>query len=432
MQSISVSELYQIYLQHPQVFTDSRKVVQGGMFFALKGGRFDGNKFAVQSLEQGAAYAVIDDPTLQQHSNCIWVPDVLTMLQDLARHHRRQFDIPVLGITGSNGKTTTKELVSRVIATGFRLHFTPGNFNNHIGVPLTLLSMPLDTTFAVIEMGANHQGEIDQLCKIAEPNCGMITNIGKAHLEGFGGIEGVKKGKSELYRFLAKHKGVVFINRDERFLEDLAAPIEKKIFYNQQSMQGELGITLLATEPFIKFQLEGCQPVDTHLMGGYNFNNILSAISIGLYFQLPPQQIVDAIATYLPQNNRSEIKVIQGASFVLDAYNANPTSVRHALTTFSQLNDQPKWVILGEMLELGEYSQLEHSQILELAESLQFEKIITVGEAFKLENHPPNILHFEDAKDTGAWLSKQSIQDKWILLKGSRGNRLESILSVFE
>lgn len=427
----TTSELYQQFLAHPKVFTDSRKVVEGGLFFALKGERFDGNAFAGQTLEQGAGAAVVDAPELKEVPGCLWVPDVLQALQDLARHHRRQFTVPVLAITGSNGKTTTKELVNRVLTTAFKVHCTAGNFNNHIGVPLTLLAMPPDTEFAVIEMGANHQGEIDQLCRIAEPDFGLITNIGKAHLEGFGGIEGVKKGKSELYRFLAAHNGAAFINEDEAFLAALAGPVKHQIRYGVDTLPGAHKVQLLETEPFLKIHLDENQPVDTQLIGSYNYNNVLAALAIGLYFNCPVPAMLEAVATYRPQNNRSEIREVAGTHFVLDAYNANPTSVRHALTTFAQLNQAPKWVILGEMLELGTYSAVEHLQMLQLAVSLPFERVITVGAAFNLPDRPATVLHFDQSSEVGPWLAAQPLTDKWILLKGSRGNRLEKILDRF-
>jgi len=318
---MNIEQLYKI----SEVIIDSRKVTEGCLFFAIRGERFDGNVFAEKAIENGAAYAVIDNPDFQKGEKYILVENTLETMQILARHHRRQFEIPIIGITGSNGKTTTKELMASVLSEHFKTHFTKGNFNNHIGLPLTLLAMPTDTEMAVIEMGANHQGEIDFLCRIAEPTHGVITNIGKAHLEGFGGIEGVKKGKSELYHFLEKTGGIAFINLDEPFLKNLSSNILRRVFY-KKSEKIDFGLKaaemiLLEEQPFLKvefYQWELLQEQDfsgefvkaqSHLIGEYNFNNLMTAIALGRYFQVPTEGIVRAIENYIPKNNRSEIQV---------------------------------------------------------------------------------------------------------------------------
>lgn len=424
---IPISELYSIYLQHPKVFTDSRQPLQGGLFVALKGTRFDGNDFARQVLDAGAALAIVDAPALNGQPGMIYVQDTLQTLQDLARYHRRQFGIPVLGITGSNGKTTTKELVSRVLAQGFQLHATAGNFNNHIGVPLTLLAMPPDTTFAVIEMGANHQGEINALSRIAEPDFGLITNIGKAHLEGFGGIEGVKKGKSELYRFLAEVNGTALINVDERFLMDLAAPVNRKVTYSAQGNPADIQLSLLSEQPHLKVALADGTIVSSQLTGRYNLGNIATAVAVGTHFGLSSTQIKTAIESYLPQNNRSEWRAFKGANFLLDAYNANPTSVQKVLESFALHPAKQKWVILGEMLELGADSEAEHLAILQQAQAAGFQKIFVVGTGFKPAAAQLGVPFFERVQDLAHSLKQENFSNVHILLKGSRGNRLEQL-----
>ncbi len=434
---VTIERLYSIYLDHPQVFTDSRKLVKGGLFFALKGENFDGNRFAKVALENGAAFAVVDDPTVAGRSDqMLLVEDSLQTLQDLARHHRQQFDIPFIGITGSNGKTTTKELVSAVLSKKFKTFFTKGNFNNHIGVPLTVLSIPQDAGLAVIEMGANHQGEIAFLCTISQPTHGLITNIGKAHLEGFGGLEGVKKGKSELYRYLAQHDGIVFINKSEAFLESLAKAVEKKVFYKKADKKAfweknNFGFKFLGAAPFVQvgFKDEKGQNWNIHskLPGQYNFNNIITAAALGLYFELDPVQIVAAIEGYIPQNNRSQILESGSNTIVLDAYNANPSSMEEALRNFSEMEGNSKIAVLGDMLELGPYAEAEHLRIAEMAKEMGFQDIILVGKEFsKLSEE--DIYIFENVEQLKAWWKGEKIEHSLILIKGSRGIQLERLL----
>ncbi len=428
--------IYSIYQQHSIVCTDTRKIQTDVLFFALKGSNFNGNHYAKEALEKGAAFAVIDEIEYQENDRYLLVDDVLATLQALARHHRRQFDIPILAITGSNGKTTTKELVSSVLSAHYRTHFTKGNFNNHIGVPLTLLEMPLDTEIAVIEMGANHQKEIDFLCHIAEPTHGLITNIGKAHLEGFGGIEGVKKGKSELYRYLHAQKGVLFVNQDEAHLKELSKDMLRVIPYGKSadpSMDTRmLEVSFLSKTPFLKAAFlapDGIlYTVESQLVGAYNFNNMMTAIVIGKYFKVPPEKIKQAISDYIPSNNRSQIINKETNTIILDAYNANPTSMQQALKNLSERNTSHTIAILGDMLEMGEYSQAEHQNIIELAKTLNIETIITVGTEFGKVTGFEN-LHFKDTAALKAWWTAQNFQNASILIKGSRGIGLEKLLS---
>lgn len=407
------------------------------MFFALRGDNFDGNTFAVRALEAGAAYAVVDDPDLKHTKGCIWVPDALNSLQELAHYHRKQFTIPVLGITGSNGKTTTKELVHRVLASHYSCGVTQGNLNNHIGVPLTLLSLEPDIDIAVIEMGANHQGEIAVLCEIASPTHGLITNIGKAHLEGFGGIPGVIKGKGELYDFLKSHSGVVFVNRDENHLSEMSEGFRRKITYGscQTTPHSLYQIRLLQDQPFLEIAFSDDQgklwEVQTSLTGKYNFANLMTAICVGQYFKVPEEKIAAAIASYVPANNRSQVLVQGSNKFLLDAYNANPTSMRKALESFAELpaEGKRKVAIIGDMLELGEYSVEEHLNIAHFALECNFNQLILVGPAFEAAAKKEGILHFDRAETLKEWLSDHPMTDAFVLLKASRGIGLERILA---
>ncbi len=429
---MNIAELYNIYLQHPKVITDSRQIEKGCLFFALKGERFNGNKYAKAALEQGASYAIIDEKEYRENSGCILVHNVLETLQALANYHRLQLDIPVIGITGSNGKTTTKELVSTILATKYRTAFTKGNFNNHIGVPLTLLAIPTDTEIAVVEMGANHQGEIDFLCEIAEPTHGIINNIGKAHLEGFGGIEGIKKGKAELYSFLTGHEGMAFINTDLPFLKELANErnLRNRIEYNHKKGQ-DYSIELLSVEPFVFFKIKEKHEaieVKSQMIGAYNFDNILSAISLGKHFEISNEQIKTAIEGYIPQNNRSQIVKKGSNTFILDAYNANPTSTQHAVEHFRTIQNESKIVILGDMLELGEDSSAEHQMMADLVAALNFNQVILVGPEYQTAAKSIDCLHFENVHLLKKWFAPKAFENTYFLIKGSRGIRLEELL----
>jgi UDP-N-acetylmuramoyl-tripeptide--D-alanyl-D-alanine ligase len=428
--------LFKIFQNHPSITTDTRKIVPGSIFFALKGDNFDGNKFALDALQKGASYAIIDNEYYQQDTRCILVKDCLKTLQLLATYYRRSFDIPVIAITGSNGKTTTKELISSILSSKYKTHFTKGNLNNHIGVPITLLSMPLDTEVAVIEMGANHQGEINELCIIAEPTHGLVTNIGKAHLEGFGGIEGVKKGKSELYRFLNLNNKTLFINKDEPFLEELSGVNHKKIYYTISTdlslEEPDYQIKCIENTEFLKVAFldeDGrVHNVCTNLSGKYNLGNISTAIAIGKYFKVPSASIVSALENYIPSNNRSQIVILNSNKIILDAYNANPSSMKVALDSLNSLeNTEFKWAILGDMFELGEESTYEHKLIFEYAQKLKINKTIYVGKEFQ-KVIDTDATHFDNVDQLKEWFSIQNISNTTILIKGSRGMSLEKIL----
>lgn len=434
---ITIPALYEVYRQHPSVCTDSRKVKAGDLFFALKGESFDGNQYALQALRDGAAYAVVDDQSLAGLEKCLLVDNVLTALQQLATHHRRQFTIPVLALTGSNGKTTTKELIATVLQQRYKTHFTQGNFNNHIGVPLTLLSMPLDTEIAVIEMGANHQKEIMALCTIAEPTHGMITNIGKAHLEGFGGPEGVKKGKGEMYDWLKNNAGVIFLHTNDPVLSEMAGDYTKLIrykgLYAEEPIKDYLTeIQCLGVDPMIRVQFisrhEVTIQVQTNLIGSYNFPNVMAAVAIGKYFKVKSVDIARALENYIPENNRSEIIRMGSNTILLDAYNANPSSMAVALENLKSLSAPIKVAILGDMLELGEYTAIEHERIVALAIEAGVSQLILVGPLFsKIQLNPPH-LNFQKVEDMQSWWSAQLWENSTILIKGSRGMHLESLL----
>ena len=420
--------------------TDTRKITIGCIYLALKGPRFNGNTFAAEALEKGAAAVVVDEQTYLINDNCFLVPDGLKFLQELAQHHRRQFSIPVIAITGSNGKTTTKELLAAVMKRTYTIHFTQGNFNNHIGVPLTLLAISKEIEVAIIEMGANHQGEIAALCEIAEPTHGIITNIGKAHLEGFGGLEGVKKGKSELYAYLANNNGVAFINRDEKYLEGLASQVKHKIFYVESENPNvdveDIEIKLKEVQPFLVAEfLSGQNTLNTvfsALVGKYNFGNMMTAIALGKYFKVPGPAIKAAIEGYIPQNNRSELRKIGTNTFILDAYNANPTSTIAALENFAKIKAANKVIVLGDMLELGKYSQEAHREMIDQVSSMTTRAVYLVGANYQAVIRSSDKVH--TYPDVVA-LKNDLISNKWentlILLKGSRGIGLEKLLTVF-
>lgn len=434
----SIDQLYQIFLEHPIVCTDSRALSPGCLFFALRGANFDGNQFAIKALEQGAAYAVVDDPKLQG-DRLLHAPDTLKALQQLSTKHRLQFDIPIIAIGGSNGKTTTKELVSAILSSHYPCHFTKGNLNNQIGVPLTLLAMQPETEVAVIEMGTNQPGDILELCNIARPTHGLLTNIGKEHLEGFGNLAGVKKAEAELYHYLAHHKGCIFVNLSEKYLGAMTRRNHRKVCYMRTghpvSYSGALEVQLLAEIPFIQagFIADGTgEPiqVQSNLVGLHNFNNIMTAIALGIYFKVPAHKIRAAIEAYVPSNNRSQLIRNGSTTIILDAYNANPSSMAPSLETLRSLSATRKIAILGDMLELGENSDKEHAAILRLAARMKFDQLVLVGPAFgRTDFQKYKALHFPDAQAAKQWYNAQQLENTLVLLKGSRGIRLESILS---
>lgn len=436
-----IETVYGKLAQGADLVTDSRKITTGCIYLALKGPRFNGNIFAEEALQKGADYVVLDEPAYVMDDKCLLVPDGLKFLQALARHHRRQFSIPIIAITGSNGKTTTKELLAAVMNTTYTIHYTQGNFNNHIGVPLTLLKMSKETEVAIIEMGANHQGEIATLCEIAEPTHGIITNIGKAHLEGFGGLEGVKKGKSELYTYLANNNGVAFINRNEKYLEELSEQVKHKIFYveseNPDITVRDIEIKLNKVQPFLAAKFlsgqETLTAVFSALVGKYNFGNLMTAIALGKYFKVPGEAIKTAIEGYIPQNNRSELRKIGTNTFILDAYNANPTSTAAALENFAKIEATNKIIILGDMLELGEYSKGAHREIIDYLRVIDAKAVYLVGPNYQTSIRSSDKVH---AYPDVTALKKELVSSKWedslVLLKGSRGIGLERLLTIFE
>lgn len=413
----SLQEVYALFLASSGVETDSRKLTLNQLFFALKGPNFDGNTFALKSLQKGAAAAIVDCPKVAaSHEKCYLVDDVLKCLQDLANHHRNQFEIPVIGLTGSNGKTTTKELIAAVLRTKYNILATEGNLNNHIGVPLTLLHLTENHTHALIEMGANHLKEIDFLCQIANPTHGLITNVGKAHLEGFGSEEGVLLGKTELYRYVNAHNGIIFINQED---EKLTNTIGKctKVAYNPSEF------ILLEDEPAIKFLYNSIE-ITTKLAGNYNRANVAAAVCVGSAFGVTLKNSVEAIEAYIPKNHRSQVIHKNGKTIVLDAYNANPTSMQAAVEAF-QSRKGKKALVLGFMAELGSHENEEHKRIVVLAKSMGLDLCFWVGEAYK-----PFVSSnwFENTTALQKYLQEYPIDADQILVKGSRSAGLENIL----
>ena len=428
---ISISELYSIFLQYPSVITDTRKLKQGDIFFALKGDNFNGNLFATQALQLGAVYVVIDELSSEDNDNFIMVDDVLTTLQLLAKHHREQFTIPFIGITGSNGKTTTKELVHTVLSSHYKTYTTIGNLNNHIGVPLTLLSVKQDAQMAVIEMGANHQKEIEQYCVWVQPTHAIITNAGKAHLEGFGGIEGVKKGKGELYDFIRAHNGTAFAYNDYGYLHEMSKGINKIIWYGTN--EGNVCGNVKRSAPFLEIEITkgvSFNSIKTNLVGTYNLPNVLCAITIGKYFKVDDEKIKAAIENYVPSNSRSQLMEMGSNKIILDAYNANPSSMQLAIENFANIPSDKKILILGGMMELGKDSADEHKNILSIIKKYKWQNVIFVGGDFK--NIASGYTYFNTSAEALEWLKTQHFTDTYFLIKASRSIQLEKVLKAFD
>jgi UDP-N-acetylmuramoyl-tripeptide--D-alanyl-D-alanine ligase len=460
---MTIEKLYDIYLDHPSIRTDTRQLQHGDLFFALKGPNFNGNAFAAKALEQGAAYAIIDENPLSfateartsdlpappgaNPDRLILVPDVLTALQQLALHHRRQFNVPFIAITGSNGKTTTKELIHAVLSSTYTTYTTVGNLNNHIGIPLTILSVGPDAQLAVIEMGANHQKEIEAYCSYTLPTHGIITNVGKAHLEGFGGPEGVKKGKGELYDFLRASGGTAFVLSDSADLLQMSRGIPHIITYGSQNANftGVPDTSTLRTAPasdtFLRVNITGgaaTGPIQTQLVGDYNLPNVLVAVAIGKHFTVPDNLIRESIEAYAPSNSRSQLIEKDGNHIILDAYNANPSSMRAAIENFARLpvgaasssvpssSFDHKVLILGAMAELGEESLAEHRAIVDLIAQYPWQQVVLVGGDFRKIGHP--YLSFANSKEAGHWLAGVGLRDTYILIKGSRSTKMEEVL----
>jgi len=429
-------ELYQLYIQHPVISTDTRNITPGSLFFALKGDKFDANTFAAQAIEAGAAYAIIDNPDYDNGERFILVDDVLAALQDLARYHRSQLSIPVIGLTGSNGKTTTKELINAVLSQHYKTYATKGNLNNHIGVPLTILAIDDTIEMAVIEMGANHQKEIELLCSIAQPSHGLITNVGKAHLEGFGGAEGVKKGKGELFDFLKAHLGVTFVNNDSPVLKDMVAErrLTSVIYYGHDADNTVSG-DLLENAPFLKLQWKlkdsPYLTVQSQLTGAYNLDNILAAICTGHFFGLTPDEINQGLEGYQPKNNRSQITQTASNTLICDYYNANPSSMAVAIENIGKLEAAHKVLILGDMFELGEESPAEHRLVIEKAMQTQADQHLFIGHEFYKSHGKIDATFYDTAEDAIAGLKSHPIKNATILIKGSRGMALERLVDLF-
>jgi len=424
--------LYQKYLDTTGISTDTRTLKKGDIFFALRGENFDGNKYARMALDKGASYAVIDDPAAGTGSEFILVENALAALQDLAKQHRSTLSFPILGLTGSNGKTTTKELITGILSTKYRTQATVGNLNNHIGVPLTILSMEPDTEIGIVEMGANHIGEISDLCEIACPTHGLITNIGKAHTKGFGGFEGVIRAKSELYHYLIKHDGVVFVNSNHPILLNMARNrIKDPVYYPGKG--DFLECQFLKADPFVEYKAENGDSVQTRLIGEYNFENIATALCVGKYFEIETEQANLSIAEYIPDNNRSQILESGSNTIILDAYNANPSSMQAALASFAGMKGKKKVVILGDMFELGDSSKEEHAKIGSLTKSNTYNQVIFCGtEMDNARAKNPQSIYFPDKYSLENFLKESSIKDSYILIKGSRGMGLETMLKYLK
>ena len=423
---MNIEDIYKIYQQFPSIQTDSRKLEKGDIFFALKGPNFNGNHFAQQALDMGAAWVVADEPLSFKDEKIIEVEDVLTTLQQLAKFHRNQFKIPFIAITGSNGKTTTKELLHEVLSSSFKTYTTKGNLNNHIGVPLTLLKIKADAEIAVIEMGANHLNEIAGYCEYAQPTHGLITNIGKAHLEGFGGVENVKKGKGELFNYLREHEGTAFVNADDSAVVEISKGIDKTIFYGRTGK--DFNGKLIESDPFAEVRVTGAEEINikTNLTGGYNFSNVMSAVAVGRYFNVEDEKIKKAIENYKPTNSRSQL-IEQGSNkIILDAYNANPGSMKAAIENFAAMNADKKVLLLGSMMELGADSKNEHAHIISLIDKHPWEAVVLVGKNFGEIDH--SYLNFDTSLQARAWLQKQHFQNTHLLIKGSRSMQMEKVL----
>jgi UDP-N-acetylmuramoyl-tripeptide--D-alanyl-D-alanine ligase len=421
---MEIPELYSLYKKFPSVQTDTRKLNPGDIFFALKGEHFNGNHFARQAVDSGATYAVIDEKDFEITGKTILVNDSLQTLQQLAAYHRKQFSIPFLAITGSNGKTTTKELIHAVLSSACKTYTTEGNLNNHIGVPLTILKIRNDAEMAVVEMGANHIGEIAFYCHIAMPTHGIITNCGKAHLEGFGSEAGVRKGKGELFDYLRSHPGAAFVMWDYDYLKNMSAGIHEIIRYG--TTDADVTGNTIPGSVFLQFQIAGSklmQKVKTQLVGDYNLPNVLAAVAVGKYFKIPDEKIKAAIENYIPSANRSQMIEKGSNKIIMDAYNANPGSMRAAIENFSHIKSDTKILLLGAMAELGETSLAEHQGVVDFLQQYNWKEVVLVGREFLKTDSP--FLKFETAAQAGDWFKKHNFQNAFILVKGSRNIEME-------
>lgn len=426
---MSIIDLYDLFIHNPQITTDSRNCPKGSIFFALKGDKFDGNQYAGKALASGCVYAVIDNPDYYIGERTILVDNVLKTLQQLAHHHRKVPGLPIIGITGTNGKTTTKELLAAVLSTKFNLLYTEGNFNNHIGVPLTLLRLTHDHEMAVIEMGASHPGDIKELVDIVHPNYGIITNVGRAHLEGFGSFEGVIRTKGELYDYIRRSKGKIFIKKENEYLQSIAKGIEQITYGNGDDAFASGQV--VSCDPFLVFnwkQQGKLHTVETHMIGSYNLDNVLAAVAVGRFFKIPAERISRAIAAYEPTNNRSQFKKTENNELIIDAYNANPSSMKVALDNFITMPVQPKAIILGDMRELGPTSDELHAEVVEQIKKGQFDKVFLCGEHFSKVGK--EFSPFATTEAMVEELRKQPLKGYHILIKGSHSMGLEKLADI--
>ena len=430
---MDIKELYKLYQQHPYITTDSRDCPEGSIFLALKGASFNGNQFALQALEKGCAYAIIDEKEYQTDERIILVDDCLQTYKDLAREYRRQFDIPVVGITGTNGKTTTKELIRAVLERSYNVMATEGNFNNDVGVPKTLFRLSAEHDIAVVEVGASHPGDIKTLVETAEPTCGLITNVGRAHLQGFGSFEGVCKTKGELYDYLFEHQMPIFVNRDNPYLMQMSDKFIDVYYYGQSDnedilIRGEV----VSCAPFLKFRwreqdidagyASDWMEVQTHLIGAYNLDNMLAAITVGYVNDVPFEEINQALEHYVPTNNRSQMTETKTNHLIVDAYNANPTSMKAAIDNFRLMEVSPKMAILGKMGELGDVSDEEHQRVVDMLKEANFNEVWLVGEEFQKLDSP--FRTFANVDEVKAAIAEHQPQGRYILIKGSNSVKL--------
>lgn len=426
---MSIIDLYDLFIHNPQITTDSRNCPKGSIFFALKGDKFDGNQYAGKALASGCVYAVIDNPDYYIGERTILVDNVLKTLQQLAHHHRKVLGLPIIGITGTNGKTSTKELLAAVLSTKFNLLYTEGNFNNHIGVPLTLLRLTHDHEMAVIEMGASHPGDIKELVDIVHPNYGIITNVGRAHLEGFGSFEGVIRTKGELYDYIRRSKGKIFIKKENEYLQSIAKGIEQITYGNGDDAFASGQV--VSCDPFLVFnwkQQGKLHTVETHIIGSYNLDNVLAAVAVGRFFKIPAERISRAIAAYEPTNNRSQFKKTDNNELIIDAYNANPSSMKVALDNFITMPVQPKAIILGDMRELGPTSDELHAEVVAQIKKGQFDKVFLCGEHFSKVGK--EFSPFATTEAMVEELRKQPLKGYHILIKGSHSMGLEKLADI--
>ena len=426
---MSIIDLYDLFIHNPQITTDSRNCPKGSIFFALKGDKLDGNQYDGKALASGCVYAVIDNPDYYIGERTILVDNVLKTLQQLAHHHRKVLGLPIIGITGTNGKTTTKELLAAVLSTKFNLLYTEGNFNNHIGVPLTLLRLTHDHEMAVIEMGASHPGDIKELVDIVHPNYGIITNVGRAHLEGFGSFEGVIRTKGELYDYIRRSKGKIFIKKENEYLQSIAKGIEQITYGNGDDAFASGQV--VSCDPFLVFnwkQQGKLHTVETHIIGSYNLDNVLAAVAVGRFFKIPAERISRAIAAYEPTNNRSQFKKTDNNELIIDAYNANPSSMKVALDNFITMPVQPKAIILGDMRELGPTSDELHAEVVAQIKKGQFDKVFLCGEHFSKVGK--EFSPFATTEAMVEELRKQPLKGYHILIKGSHSMGLEKLADI--